>query len=53
MVGRTKNGKDAVLNGRWWDEFGDWKVEVQKDLGQEKAEIIVSEVKRWCGEEDT
>jgi len=53
VEGRTKDGKDAVWNGRWWDEFGDWKVEVYKTLGQEKADMIVGEVKRWCGEEDT
>ncbi|KAF8428735.1 nucleotide-diphospho-sugar transferase [Tirmania nivea] len=53
MVGRTKDGKDSVCNGWWWDEFGDWRAEVYKELGQEKAEMVVGEVKRWCGEENT
>lgn len=53
LVGRTKGGKDAVCNGWWWDEFGDWRMEVYKELDQEKAEMVIGEVNRWCGEENT
>lgn len=52
-VGRTKQGKDAVCNGWWWNEWGEWMAEVYKELSQERAEMVVSEVRRWCREEDT
>ena len=53
VVGRTKDGIDAVCHGWWWDEFGDWRAQVYKEQNQEKADMVVEEVERWCGEEDT
>lgn len=48
---REKEGKGEVgvnVNEWWWDEWVEWKGEVEGKLGW-----VVREVERWCGEEDT
>lgn len=52
-VGRSKAGKDAVWNSLWWDEFRAWRAQMYENMGQAKAEMVVGEVERWCGEENT